>query len=85
MEQLHKTHKITLYNDDDTSFEYVIACLIKFCDHSPTQAEQCAIIANNRGECDIVSGEFFEMYNIKNRLDELSLKTELTEYAGSLH
>ena len=85
MEQLHKTHKITLYNDDSVSFAYVIACLIKYCDMDPIQAEQCAIVANNNGKCDVISGEFFEMYNIKQRFDELSLISQITQYAGSLH
>ena len=85
MEPSHKTHKITLYNDEELSFEYIIASLIKYCDHSLEQAEQCALTAHNIGKCDIISGEFFEMYTIKNRFDELALKSELTEYAGSLH
>ena len=35
-----KTHKVTLYNDDVLGFEYVTACLIKVCKHTPIQAEQ---------------------------------------------
>ena len=42
-----KTHKITLYNDDKLSFEYVTACLTKICGHTPIQAEQCALLAHN--------------------------------------
>ena len=50
---LEKTHKITLYNDSKHDFLYVIACLIKFCKHSPDQAEQCAVIVDGKGEYDI--------------------------------
>ena len=41
-----KTHKITLYNDDKLSFDYVTACLTQICGHTPIQAEQCAILAS---------------------------------------
>jgi len=80
-----KTHKITLINDSELSFEYIIACLIRFCDHSLEQAEQCALITHNKGRCDIISGEFFEMFNIKSRFDELGINSEIEEYAGSMH
>ena len=46
-----KTHKLTVYNDDVNSYEYIMACLIRFCKHDPIQAEQCAIIAHNTGKC----------------------------------
>lgn len=80
-----KTHKITLYNDDKLSFEYIMASLIRFCDHTLEQAEQCALIAHSTGKCDIISGPFFEMYEIKNRFDALTIKSEIEEYAGSMH
>ena len=35
-------HEIILYNDDINTFDHVIDILIKVCDHSATQAEQCA-------------------------------------------
>jgi ATP-dependent Clp protease adaptor protein ClpS len=76
---LEKTHKITLYNDDNHDFLYIIACLIKVCKHTPDQAEQCAIIVDNIGSYDIKSGGFNEIFNIYNQLSDLELNVEIGE------
>jgi ATP-dependent Clp protease adaptor protein ClpS len=76
---LEKTHKITLYNDEQHDFLYVIACLIKFCKHSPDQAEQCAIIVDGKGEYDIKLGSFDDMYKMLMDLENMELKVELSE------
>ena len=39
-------HEIILYNDDINTFDHVIDVLIKVCDHTATQAEQCALIVH---------------------------------------
>jgi len=80
---LEKTHKITLYNDSKHDFLYVIACLIKFCKHSPDQAEQCAVIVDKKGLYDIKSGSFDNMYEILMELENMELKVELN--ACNLH
>ena len=74
---LEKTHKITLYNDSKHDFLYVIACLIKFCKHSPDQAEQCAVIVDGKGKYDIKAGSFDDMYEILMDLENMELKVEL--------
>lgn len=53
-----KTHKLVLYNDSVNDYGYIMACLIRFCKHEPIQAEQCAIIAHNVGQCSVKSGDF---------------------------
>ena len=80
-----KTHKVTLHNDDILSFQYVMACLIKLCDHTPNQAEQCALIAHNKGQVDIASGSFDDMYKIKETLEYVDIKTSLEQYESNLH
>ena len=76
---LEKTHKITLFNDSKHDFLYVIACLIKFCKHTPDQAEQCAVIVDGKGSYDIKSGSFNDMYEILMDLENMELKVELSE------
>lgn len=80
-----KTHKLTLYNDDVNSYSYVMACLIKFCNHHPLQAEQCALIANNNGKCDIKSGDFMEMFELQTIFNDVNIKTEVEVYESSMH
>ena len=79
------THKVVLYNDDTNTFEYVMACLIKMCNHNPIQAEQCALIVHNNGKCTIKHGSFDDMYELNSELNFLSLKTELEVNESSLH
>lgn len=79
MEDKIKTHKVTLYNDDEHSFDFVVASLIKFCNHDLKQAEQCALITDKTGNCDIFSGNFDEVFDTKVNLDNLGLKVDLHE------
>ena len=79
----HKTHKVVIYNDDENSYQYIMACLIRFCKHEPIQAEQCAVIAHNKGRCSVKSGDFLEMFDLKNTFDSLDIKSEIEEYAKS--
>jgi len=80
-----KTHKITLYNDDKLSFDYVTACLTQICGHTPIQAEQCAILAHNRGHIDVASGSFDKMYEILETLDHVKVEVSLEAYESNLH
>jgi ATP-dependent Clp protease adaptor protein ClpS len=45
-----------LHNDDHNSFDHVITCLMKFCDHEFDQATQCAHIVHFTGLCDVKRG-----------------------------
>jgi ATP-dependent Clp protease adaptor protein ClpS len=62
---LEKTHRLILKNDNEHDFMYVIASLIKFCNHERNQAEQCAIITHNNGKCDISSGDIIDMMELQ--------------------
>jgi ATP-dependent Clp protease adaptor protein ClpS len=71
--------KLVLYNDDKNSFMKVKACLIRYCDHFPIQADQCALIAHNNKKVIIKDGDFMELLNIKNELENHNLKVELIQ------
>lgn len=80
-----KTHKLTVYNDDTNSYEYVIACLIRFCKHEPIQAEQCAVIAHNKGKCTVKIGDFNDIFEMHKDLKEMDIKTEIESYESHMH
>lgn len=80
-----KTHKLVLQNDSVNDYMFVIACLIRVCNHEREQAEQCAIITHNNRKCDIKSGVFTEMFDMKSQLEELGLNIELEAIEGCLH
>lgn len=62
-----------------------MACLVKVCGHDSVTAEQCALVTHNVGKCQIKSGDFLNMFEMKAELQDLSLKVELEDYVGDLH
>jgi ATP-dependent Clp protease adaptor protein ClpS len=82
---LEKTHTLTLHDDDEHSFEYVIACLMELCKHESIQAQQCASIVNGVGKYDIKSGSFDDIFDLKVKLEEVGLITEISENESNLH
>ncbi|MFY7943270.1 MAG: ATP-dependent Clp protease adaptor ClpS, partial [Crocinitomicaceae bacterium] len=40
------------------TFDHVINCLVRICDHEPLQAEQCAWIVHLNGRCTVKSGVY---------------------------
>ena len=80
-----KTHKIILHNDKKNTFTYVMACLIRFCEHHPTQAEQCALLAHEMGRCTVKSGEFLEMLELSETLRNLEVKTSVEQYESNMY
>lgn len=68
---------IVLYNDDVNSFEHVILCLMKYCNHNPIQAEQCAFIVHNRGKCSVKNGSYEELKPICEALLENKLSAKI--------
>jgi ATP-dependent Clp protease adaptor protein ClpS len=68
---------IILYNDDVNSFDHVIECLMKYCNHSNVQAEQCALIINNKGKYAVKSGTISKLIPIYSALTMNNLTAEI--------
>lgn len=51
-------HNIIVWNDDVNTFDWVIESLIAICEHTPEQAEQCALFIHHKGKYAVKSGEF---------------------------
>jgi ATP-dependent Clp protease adaptor protein ClpS len=70
---------IVLYNDDVNTFDWVIECLIDLCDHTPEQAEQCAILVHYKGKCTVLKGTFEKLSAICNDLCRRGLSAVIEE------
>ena len=57
-EQLVDVPQLVVFNDDVNTFDHVIDTLIKVCQHTPEQAEQCTILVHYKGKCAVKEGEF---------------------------
>lgn len=49
---------LVVFNDDVNTFDHVISTLIRVCQHTPEQAEQCTLLIHYRGKCAVKSGSF---------------------------
>jgi ATP-dependent Clp protease adaptor protein ClpS len=52
---------LVVFNDDVNTFEHVTNVLIKVCNHTPEQAEQCTLIIHYRGKCSVKKGSRKEL------------------------
>lgn len=68
---------IVLYNDNVNTFDHVISCLIDYCEHQPSQAEQCAIIVHNNGKCSVKTGAYEVLEPICKALLENKLSAKI--------
>ena len=69
--------QIILHNDDVNSFEHVISCLMKYCEHDEIQAEQCAHIVHNNGKADVKRGTLDNLIPIRTALLDQRLSATL--------
>ena len=74
---LNTMAELVLHNDEKNSFLFVKACLIRYCEHAPIQADQCVLIAQNNKKVTIKCGDFMELLDMKNKLENHNLTVEL--------
>jgi ATP-dependent Clp protease adaptor protein ClpS len=70
-------NEIVLHNDDVNTFDHVIDTLIYACEHSPEQAEQCAIIVHHKGKCTVKTGIYNDLEPRCTLLLEAGLSAEI--------
>lgn len=70
-------NSIILYNDNLNSFDHVIECLMKYCEHSSIQAEQCALIIDSKGKYAVKSGTISKLIPIYSALIMNNLTAEI--------
>ena len=75
--QEDKEHEIVLYNDVVNTFNHVIRCLIKICEHTYMQAEQCAYLVHFTGKCVVKTGSLEDLVPRCTALLEEGLSAEI--------
>lgn len=53
-----ENHNLIVWNDDVNTFDWVIDSLVEVCEHSPEQAEQCALFIHFKGKYSVKKGSF---------------------------
>jgi ATP-dependent Clp protease adaptor protein ClpS len=77
LQELVSEFNSVLYNDDVNTFDHVINCLVRICDHEPIQAEQCAWIVHLNGKCAVKTGVYDELEPLCNQLLDNGLSVKL--------
>ncbi len=70
-------NEIVLYNDDVNTFDHVIETLIYSCEHTPLQAEQCALLVHYKGRCTVKTGTYKELEPRCSKILEAGLSAEI--------
>lgn len=70
-------NEIVLHNDDVNTFDHVIETLMIVCDHTPEQAEQCALLVHYKGKCTVKTGFLDDLKPRCTMLLEAGLSAEL--------
>ncbi len=72
-----KNNEIILYNDDVNTFDHVIETLMRVCEHTPEQAEQCSLIVHYNGKCTVKTGPMDKLKPQCTQLLEAGLNAEI--------
>lgn len=70
-------NEIIVYNDDVNTFDHVIETLIRVCDHTPEQAEQCSLIVHYNGKCTVKTDVLEKLKPQCSQLLEAGLSAEI--------
>jgi ATP-dependent Clp protease adaptor protein ClpS len=76
-EQVGLHNEIVLYNDDVNTFDHVIDTLVRVCDHTSEQAEQCAILVHYKGKCTVKTGPYDALKPQCTQLLDAGLSAEI--------
>ena len=77
LEQEAHQHEIVLHNDEVNTFDFVIESLIRVCEQTLEQAEQCTILVHYKGKCIVKSGTYKDLEPRCSELLRIGLSAEL--------
>jgi ATP-dependent Clp protease adaptor protein ClpS len=68
---------LVVFNDDVNTFEHVIHTLIRVCNHTCEQAEQCTLIIHYRGKCSVKRGTFDFLKPMRDAICEAGIDARI--------
>lgn len=68
---------LIVFNDDFNTFDHVIETLIKVCEHTPQQAEQCTYLIHYKGKCTVKHGDYEKLVEMRNAICERGISAEV--------
>jgi len=83
LEITDKGCSLIVWNDEVNTFEWVIDTLVEVCNHSPEQAEQCAMIIHTQGKYAVKQGGYEELKRMCDNITDRGIGATVEELAGS--
>ncbi len=74
---------LIVWNDDKNTFEWVIETLIKVCEHTHEQAEQCAFIIHFHGKYAVKQGDYETLKPMREAITERGINATIEETVES--
>ena len=74
----HKKSLLIVYNDDYNTFDHVIETLMRVCNHTRHQAEQCTHIIHFRGKCCVKEGTYLKLLPMHRGITSVGIQAEIT-------
>jgi len=68
---------LVVFNDDINTFDHVISTLIRVCEHTPEQAEQCTLLIHFKGKCAVKSGSFDFLRPMREAICEVGIDARI--------
>lgn len=73
-------YQVILHDDNKTTFDHVVDCLMDVCSHNELQAYQCALIVHTAKQCSVAVDTYEECLTISTYLKKLGLSTSIEKY-----
>jgi ATP-dependent Clp protease adaptor protein ClpS len=68
---------LVVFNDDVNTFDHVIDTLIRVCNHSAEQAEQCTLLIHFKGKCTVRTGTFDFLKPLREAICEAGIDARI--------
>ncbi len=77
VEKTTDLNDLMVYNDDVNTFDHVINTLIKVCEHTDEQAEQCTLLIHYKGKCSVRKGDFSMLKPMRSAICEAGIDARI--------
>jgi len=77
LEEITDVFDLVVFNDDVNTFDHVIKTLIKVCQHTQEQAEQCTLLIHYKGKCTVKNGSFEELRPMREAICEVGIDAKI--------
>lgn len=69
--------KLVVFNDEVNTFDWVIETLMRVCEHTLQQAEQCTLIIHFSGKCSVKEGDLNKLVPMRQAICDAGIWAEV--------